>query len=150
MSLTILLFALFSVTIAAPCSGQNRVTPVRTAYSALSAGIGTLWLTHEDGHFRKHGLDSNLIYIRGGSTAVQALLAGEIHFGHLSPAPMLTAWVQGADFVWVGTTTHQMVFTLLADPSIAKGPISKGKRSASRASARPAISPCARRWNNSV
>ena len=32
----------------APSSGQTRLTPVRTAYSALSAGIGTLWLTHED------------------------------------------------------------------------------------------------------
>jgi NitT/TauT family transport system substrate-binding protein len=107
---------------------QTKLTPVRTAYSALSAGIGTLWLTHEDGHFRKHGLDSNLIYIRGGSTAVQALLAGEIQFGHLSPAPMLTAWVQGADFVWIGTTTHQMVFTLLAEPGIAKGADLKGKK----------------------
>jgi hypothetical protein len=58
--------------------GQMRLIPVRTAYSAVSAGIGTLWLTHEDGHFRKHGLDSNLIYIRGGTTAVQPLLAGKI------------------------------------------------------------------------
>src|SRR4249919_3871919 len=114
--------------IGADVEGQTRLTPVRTAYSALSAGIGTLWLTHEDGHFRKHGLDSNLIYIRGGSTAVQALLAGEIQFGHLSPAPMLTAWVQGADFVWIGTTTHQMVFTLLAEPAIAKGAELKGKK----------------------
>ena len=112
----------------APALGQTRPTPVRTAYSALSAGIGTLWLTHEDGHFRKHGLDSNLIYIRGGSTAVQALLAGEIQFGHLSPAPMLTAWAQGADFVWVGTTTHQMVFTLLVEPAITKGTELKGKK----------------------
>jgi NitT/TauT family transport system substrate-binding protein len=107
---------------------QTRQTPVRTAYSALSAGIGTLWLTHEDGHFRKHGLESNLIYIRGGSTAVQALLAGEIQFGHLSPAPMMTAWAQGADFVWIGTTTHQMVFTLIVDPSITKGAELKGKK----------------------
>ena len=101
--------------------GQARPVPARTAYSALSAGIGTLWLTHEEGHFRKHGLDSNLIYIRGGTTAVQALLAGEIQFGHLSPAPMMTAWAQGADFVWIGTTTHQMVFTLIAEPGITKG-----------------------------
>jgi hypothetical protein len=35
---------------------QTRPIPVRTAYSALSAGIGTLWLSHENGHFRKHGL----------------------------------------------------------------------------------------------
>lgn len=107
---------------------QTRLTPVRTAYSALSAGIGTLWLTHEESHFKKHGLDSNLIYIRGGTTAVQALLAGEIQFGHLSPAPMMTAWAQGADFVWVGTTTHQMVFTLLVDSSIGRGADLKGKK----------------------
>jgi len=37
-----------------------------------------LWLTHEQGIFRKHGLDSNLVYIRSGTTAVQAFLAGEI------------------------------------------------------------------------
>jgi ABC-type nitrate/sulfonate/bicarbonate transport system substrate-binding protein len=80
-----------------PSLAQSRLVSVRVAYSALSAGIGTLWLTHEEGIFRKHGLDSNLVYIRGGTTAVQALLAGEIQFGHLSPAPMMTAWAQGAD-----------------------------------------------------
>lgn len=111
-----------------PSQAQNRLIPVRTAYSALSAGIGTLWLTQEEGLFRKHGLDSNLVYIRGGTTAVQALLAGEIQFGHLSPAPMMAAWAQGADFVWVGTTTHQMVFTLITDSSITKGSDLKGKK----------------------
>lgn len=122
------LIAAFLLAAASLAHGQTRLTPVRTAYSALSAGIGTLWLTHEEGHFRKHALDSNLIYIRGGTTAVQALLAGEIQFGHLSPAPMMTAWAQGADFVWIGTTTHQMVFTLLAEAGIAKGADLKGKK----------------------
>ena len=111
-----------------PSHAQTRSVSVRTAYSALSAGIGTLWLTQEQGIFKKHGLDSNLIYIRGGTTAVQALLSGEIQFGHLSPAPMLAAWAQGADFVWVGTTTHQMVFTLMTDSSITKGSDLKGKK----------------------
>jgi ABC-type nitrate/sulfonate/bicarbonate transport system substrate-binding protein len=31
----------------------------------------------------------NLVYMRSGTTAAQALLAGEIDFGHLPPAPML-------------------------------------------------------------
>jgi ABC-type nitrate/sulfonate/bicarbonate transport system substrate-binding protein len=123
-----LVLAAYCTIAAMPSHGQDRSPTVRTAYSALSAGIGTLWLTQEDGHFRKHGLDSNLIYIRGGTTAVQALLAGEIQFGHLSPAPMMTAWAQGADFVWIGTTTHQMVFTLLAEPAITKGSDLKGKK----------------------
>lgn len=120
--------ALFFAVLCAQAEGQNRPVRARTAYSALSAGIGTLWLTQEQGYFRKHGLESHLIYIRGGTTAVQALLAGEIDFGHLSPAPMLTAWAQGADFVWIGTTTHQMVFTLIAEPAIAKGADLRGKK----------------------
>ena len=111
-----------------PAQSQSRPAPVRTAYSALSAGIGTLWLTQEDGYFKRHNLDSSLICIRGGTTAVQALLAGEIQFGHLSPAPMMAAWAQGADFVWIGTTTHQMVFTLIADSAITKGSDLTGKK----------------------
>lgn len=123
-----LFFVLCHLLAGAPAQSQNRLTTVRTAYSALSAGIGTLWLTQEQDYFRKHGLESNLIYIRGGTTAVQALLAGEIQFGHLSPAPMMTAWAQGADFVWIGTTTHQMVFTLIAEAAITRGSELKGKK----------------------
>jgi ABC-type nitrate/sulfonate/bicarbonate transport system substrate-binding protein len=111
-----------------PSLAQARFGSVRVAYSALSAGIGTLWLTHEEGIFRQNGLDANLVYIRGGTTAVQALLAGEIQFGHLSPAPMMTAWAQGADFVWLGTTTHRMVFTLLTDGNIKRGSELRGKK----------------------
>lgn len=123
-----LFFVLCHLLAHAAAHSQNRLTSVRTAYSALSAGIGTLWLTQEQDYFKKHGLDSNLIYIRGGTTAVQALLAGEIQFGHLSPAPMMTAWAQGADFIWIGTTTHQMVFTLIAEAAITKGTELKGKK----------------------
>ena len=123
-----LFLALCQLFAAIPAQSQSRTAAVRTAYSALSAGIGTLWLTQENGYFKKYNLDSNLIYIRGGTTAVQALLAGEIQFGHLSPAPMMTAWAQGADFVWIGTTTHQMVFTLIADSALTKGSELRGKK----------------------
>jgi ABC-type nitrate/sulfonate/bicarbonate transport system substrate-binding protein len=114
--------------IASASHAQTRPPLVRTAYSALSAGIGTLWITHEQGIFKKHGLDSNLIYMRSGTTAAQALLAGEIQFAHISPAPMMAAWIQGADVVLIGTTVHQMVFTVITDGSIAKGADLKGKK----------------------
>jgi NitT/TauT family transport system substrate-binding protein len=110
----------------APAAAETR--PVKIAYSAISAGIGGLWLTHEHGLFKRHGLESSLIYFRSGVTATQALLAGEIQFGHLSPGPIMTAWAQGADFVWIGTTTHRMVFTLVAEPAISRGEGLKGKK----------------------
>jgi NitT/TauT family transport system substrate-binding protein len=112
--------------LASAAAAQNR--PVKIAYSAISAGIGGLWLTHEQGIFKKHGLDSSLIYFRSGTTATQALLAGEIQFGHLAPGAVMTAWAQGADFVWIGTTVHKMVFTLVAEPAIARGEALKGKK----------------------
>jgi len=114
--------------IAGASQAQTRPPLIRTAYSALSAGIGTLWITHEQGIFKKYGLDSNLIYMRSGTTAAQALLAGEIQFAHISPAPMMAAWIQGADVALIGTTVHQMVFTVITDGSIVKGADLKGKK----------------------
>ncbi len=126
--LRVLLLALCMMASPSHLPAQTRPPLVRTAYSALSAGIGTLWITHEQGIFKKHGLDSNLIYMRSGTTAAQALLAGEIQFAHISPAPMMAAWIQGADVVLIGTTVHQMVFTVITDGSIAKGADLKGKK----------------------
>ena len=126
--ISVALVAVFLVLSAERSFGQVKGASVRVAYSALSAGIGVLWLTHEQGIFHKHGLQSNLVYMRSGTTAAQALLAGEIEFGHLSPAPMMGAWAQGGDIVWVATTIHQMVFTLITDASIAKPLDLKGKK----------------------
>ena len=132
-------------------AAQNRPPTVRTAYSALSAGIGTLWLTHDEGYFKKHGLDSNLIYIRGGTTAVQALARRR---NPVRPS------VAGAHDDGLGAGRRLCLDRhdhapdgfhpanrMRASPKV---PISKARKSASRASARPAISPCARRSNNSV
>ena len=126
--LRVLLLALCMIASPSHSQAQTRPPLIRTAYSALSAGIGTLWITHEQGIFKKHGLDSNLIYMRSGTTAAQALLAGEIQFAHISPAPMMAAWIQGADVALIGTTVHQMVFTVITDGSIAKGADLKGKK----------------------
>ena len=134
--------------LASTAAAQNR--PVKIAYSAISAGIGTLWLTHEQGIFKKHGLDSSLIYFRSGTTAAQALLAGEIHFGHLAPGPMMTAWAQGADFAWIGTTVHKMVFRLVTEPSFTRGEGLIGKKSASPASAQRPTWQLERLWSISA
>jgi hypothetical protein len=47
--------------ISSAAAAQNRLTHVRVAYGALSAGIGTLWLTHEDGYLRTAILGSTAL-----------------------------------------------------------------------------------------
>ena len=46
------LTAVFLLLAAGESRGQTKLAPMRIAYSALSAGIGVLWLTHEQGIFR--------------------------------------------------------------------------------------------------
>jgi ABC-type nitrate/sulfonate/bicarbonate transport system substrate-binding protein len=101
-SISVVVLLIFLALGAGESRSQTNPISVRVAYSALSAGIGILWLTHEQGIFRQYGVESNLVYMRSGTTAAQALLAGEIQFGHLSPAPMMTASAQDSDIPRVG------------------------------------------------
>ena len=52
---TILVFSFVHLLSIGPAGvfAPPRLIPVCTAYSAVSADTGTLWLTHEDGHLRK-------------------------------------------------------------------------------------------------
>ena len=120
----LLFAALFVAFISSPCAAQSQLTPVRVAYSALSAGIGALWLSHEDGYFKKHGLDSNLIYIRGGT-----MKAGAIHGGILSPPtstaardmgyrPLLHIPDLGKEFTFSGIATRRSF--VQSQPEIAR------------------------------
>ena len=53
--------------------GQVRAAPekLRIAYSAIGSSQSPLWIAHEAGIFKKHGLDVDLLYVGGGSRAEQ-------------------------------------------------------------------------------
>jgi ABC-type nitrate/sulfonate/bicarbonate transport system substrate-binding protein len=53
-------------------------------WSAIAGSQAVPWITKEAGLFDKHGLDTTLIYLDGGSRAIQVLLSGDvpIFFSH--------------------------------------------------------------------
>ena len=53
-------------------------TKLNAGYSAISADQLPAWIAKETGIFKKNGLDIQLIYFTGGTTAVQALVSGEV------------------------------------------------------------------------
>jgi hypothetical protein len=67
--ISLIVLIIFLVVGAGESRSQSNPTPVRVAYSALSAGIGVLWLTHKQGIFRNHGLESKLVYLHSGTTS---------------------------------------------------------------------------------
>lgn len=119
---------LLASTTLVPSRALAQAVKIKAAYSAVSAGIGAIWIPKETGIFAKEGLDVELLYIRSGSPTMQAMLSGELQFAHITPVAVLGAWSEGAEVVWLGTTVRSMVFTLLALPSIQSPADLAGKR----------------------
>lgn len=57
---------------------QSPLRHLRIGYSATDVSYLPLWLAREGGTFKKHGLGVELVYIPGGPTLIQALMAGEL------------------------------------------------------------------------
>ena len=118
---------LLSTAVVAPVTYAQMVK-LKAAYSAVSAGLGSIWVAKEMGLFSKEGLDVEMLYIRTAAPTMQALLSGELKFVHIGPVAVLNAKSEGADVVWLGTTIRSMVFTLLVLPSIKAPSDLVGKR----------------------
>jgi tripartite-type tricarboxylate transporter receptor subunit TctC len=61
-------------------TGLIHAQKLRVAYTAFAGTFTILWLGHDAGLYKKHGADMELLFIGSSTTAVQALLAGDVDF----------------------------------------------------------------------
>ena len=88
----------------------------------------SLWAAQEQGLFAKHGIDAQLILIRGGSTLVASLLAGELEMAFTSGVSVLGAAAQGVDVKMLSSISSRVSWKLIANPQIKKAEELRGKR----------------------
>lgn len=88
----------------------------------------SLWAAQEQGFFAKHGIDAQLILIRGGSTLVASLLTGEIQMAYTSGVSVLGAAAQGVDVKMLTSISSRVSWKLIASPRIKKPEELRGKR----------------------
>src|SRR5687768_13883381 len=81
---------------------------VRIGYPSLATGFAASWVTADKGIWKKHGLDVELIYLRGGARTVAALIGGSVDFILGSDLGLVTAILQGASLTRVGVTTNTL------------------------------------------
>jgi ABC-type nitrate/sulfonate/bicarbonate transport system substrate-binding protein len=101
--------------------------PVRGAFPSPSIQILPLMVAAERGFFKHEGLDLELIFVRGASTAVQALLANQIHF-IFSIGPQMPAVWEGNDIMLLAQQVGRPTFSLVVTPDIQKIADLKGKK----------------------
>ncbi|TMA05603.1 MAG: ABC transporter substrate-binding protein [Deltaproteobacteria bacterium] len=103
---------------------------VRISYGGTSGYNVPLWVTHEAGLFKKHGLTAELILISGDAASIQALLANDLQFANAAATTPIQATSQGADAVIIASSYNLMPYSFVVHPDIRSTADLKGKRMA--------------------
>ena len=113
-----------------PSFARAAAAPVRVNIGAasVSSSMLSLWAAQEQGLFAKHGIDAQLILIRGGSTLVASLVTGEIQLAFTSGVSVLGAAAQGVDVKMLTSISSRVSWKLIANPQIKTAAELRGKR----------------------
>jgi NitT/TauT family transport system substrate-binding protein len=87
-----------------------------------------MFMAHQEGLFKKHSLDVELIHIPSSSRGIQAILAGEIAFSFMDGSNATQATLKGANITLIAAGTNRQVFSLMAKPEFKRIADLKGKK----------------------
>lgn len=104
-----------------------RLAPLRLAYSAMTVNQAIPWISVEAGHFKKHGLDVEVVHA-SSILAMQALLAGEVAVGQSLSDACVSANLSGADTVFIGAILDKPLYSFIVNAKIKTPQDLKGKR----------------------
>jgi len=108
-------------------SAQSQMK-VRLNWSATAGTQSGFWVAHEEGIFKKNGLDVELIHIPSSSRAIQTMLAGEIAISYGDARNTAQAVLTGAPVTLITGVSNRLVFSLMARPEYKKISDLKGKK----------------------
>jgi len=83
-------------------TGVSYPQKFRVAYTAFAGTFTILWVGKDGGLYQKHGIDMELLFIGSSTTAVQALLAGDVDLVYSAAGAVIDANLAGADLTMVG------------------------------------------------
>ena len=78
-----------------PPQQARAIEKIVLGYSGVGSGEEVHHFAKEVGLFKKHGLDVEIVYIPGGSTVVQSMIAGDVQFGRGSATEVVTSHLAG-------------------------------------------------------
>jgi len=110
-------------------AAQSQALPkVRVAYTSIGIQFDPVYIMKELDLAKKYGVDAKILFVPVSSRAVQAALAGEIHFITSAGVANINANMSGADFVGLTATLNTFVFKIMASPELKKPEMLKGKK----------------------
>jgi NitT/TauT family transport system substrate-binding protein len=121
----VLLFSLFLI----PESGRSqKIERAVLAFGSFGGNLTAFWVAREAGLYRQQGLDVDVVFLRGSTTAINALVVGEAQFGALGASSSLLAKLGGSDTVLIATAAPGLSFYLVSRKEITSAAGLKGKK----------------------
>ena len=120
---------ILAVSLSLPLSfsiASAQLTKMTVGYSAIGAVHFPAWIGKESGIFLRNGLDVQLVYFTGGTTAVMALLSREAPINQIAGPAIVSASLRGADTVMIAGGIVTFEQSLMSQPQIKSAAQLKG------------------------
>jgi len=106
---------------ATAANAPGQLTTISIAYTSISPQYSPIWIAKDAGIFRKNGINAELVYMRGGVLATQALVSGDVQFINAGGGGVVDAVLGGADIFIIASPINQ-------EPQVLVTHSSKGKK----------------------
>jgi len=111
-----------------PTADAVAASKVVIGYAATTARLMPLWIAREQGFFAKYGIESEPVLLRGGTTLVTGLAAGDIQIGRTAGAAVLAAVSAGHDLKMLATFSSRNSYDVVVRPNIKRAEDIRGKK----------------------
>jgi len=101
-----------------PFPASAQLTRLNVGYSARSGDQLPLWIGKELGIFEKNGLDVQPIFFTGGSTAILALVSGDVPITQVSGPGLISSALAGSEAVFIAGGMTSLNYVLMGKPGV--------------------------------
>src|SRR4030095_8213039 len=95
-----------------------QLTRINVGYSAISGDALPAWVAKDAGIFEKNGLDVQLVFFTGGTTAVMALVSADTPIAQLAGPAVINSVLAGSDAALVVGGVTSLNYYLMGRPEI--------------------------------
>jgi NitT/TauT family transport system substrate-binding protein len=127
-SITLLCVLALSLYLAIAEAQDKPLRKFRWGVTSISASQWIPWIAKDARIYEKHGLEAELVLLRGSGQSAQAIIANSILGAPCTLTTVMSADLSGADLVTVAHTVAGVQSKLLVKPEIKKPEDLRGKR----------------------
>jgi NitT/TauT family transport system substrate-binding protein len=104
--------------LAIPFLAGAQPARINVGYSAISADQLPAWVAKETGIFAQNGLDVQLIFFTGGTTAILALVSGDVPITQVSGPGLINSVLAGSDAVFIAAGMTSLNYVLMGKAGV--------------------------------